>query len=134
MVLMEWQETFETGVPEFDSHHKHLFYLLNLAYDSITLNEAHERVQTILAELVKYVEYHFSLEEQWMEARNYPALSFHKEEHRKLTDRVLAFNNNSMNGEADRAVALVNFLMEWFFNHIVLVDAKYGEYAKIQGP
>ena len=34
-MLMEWQSTFETGITDFDEHHKQLFDLINMAHDGI---------------------------------------------------------------------------------------------------
>ena len=130
MALMKWQSTFETGILEFDNHHTHLVYLLNLTYNIVMLNAERDEVRAVLAELIKYVDYHFSTEERWMEEHNYPNLLHHKHEHKKLTDRVIEFNNDFENGKEDLTIELVNFLMEWLMDHILTTDSKCGEYAK----
>ncbi|BCS53635.1 bacteriohemerythrin [Geobacter sp. SVR] len=130
MALMEWQATFETGIEEFDEHHKYLVYLLNLAHDCVVLDAEPDEVQAVISELIKYVDYHFSAEEHWMEMHNYPDLASHKGEHTALTEKVFAFNNDFMNGKVDLSTDLIQFLMQWVATHILESDARCGLFAQ----
>ncbi len=66
MPIIEWNEQFVLGVPEFDEHHQHLVMLLNKTYDDFINGASKETLSLILDELIDYATYHFAAEEHWM--------------------------------------------------------------------
>ena len=63
----------------------------------------------------------------------YPELAVHQIEHKKLTDKVLAFKNDFDKGTASVTPALMRFLEDWLTSHISTVDKKYGEFLNAHG-
>ena len=73
---MDWQDDFSVGVPEFDRHHQYLINLINEAHDACLHGQQKAKFNRIVNELAEYVSYHFTAEEQYMEAHNYPDLNW----------------------------------------------------------
>ncbi len=127
-MLMEWQQTFETGILEFDEHHKQLVDLLNMAHDGACYGAETDELDAVINELIKYTEYHFISEEYWMEEYNYPFLISHRQEHQEFTKTIVQFHNDFQQGKAHLSMEILTFLMEWFNTHILGSDAKYGAF------
>lgn len=129
MLFMEWEESYSVGIPEFDGHHRHLFELLNKAYDASMLSKQREVFSDIVSELAEYIYYHFTAEEQLMERFSYPDLVAHRDEHtlfsRKITDcrKILSTSNDECTIDL---VELTQFLMNWLTHHIIEVDKQYS--------
>ncbi len=130
-MLMEWQSTFETGITDFDEHHKQLFDLINMAHDGINYGAEIDELRAVLDELITYAEYHFISEEYWMEQCQFPLFFSHREEHRKFTKTIRKFKEDFQQGKADLSLEVLNFLVEWLNSHILGSDAQYGAFARL---
>lgn len=63
MPAIAWDASLESGITEFDDHHRHLIDLLNTLYDDFSAGAPDEHMGSILHELAQYASYHFSAEE-----------------------------------------------------------------------
>lgn len=133
MPVLEWSDTLQLGIRQFDEHHKHLVLLLNMTFDGITTNAPTDELAAVLDELVSYAAYHFAAEEQWMEKHAYPALKVHQLEHAKFTSQIAEYRDDFQNGKTDLDLAVLNFLTDWLVNHIMERDADYGSYVAAKG-
>jgi len=129
MSFMQWHNTFELGIKEFDDHHKHIVDLLNKVYDDFTNGVSHEALGAVLGELLDYASYHFAAEESWMQQHEYPGLIWHQKEHNELRNKVIQLQKGYMNGDEKISVDILMFLVDWLSNHILVSDAKYGNFA-----
>jgi len=129
MPFMEWNSSFELGIHEFDEHHKHLVYLLNLTHDAITCGAEHDELGAVIDELVEYAAYHFSAEEGWMADNRYPGLPEHIGEHTRFTRWIIKVHDDFHNGKAWVAQEVLTFLNRWLTDHILRTDAKYGRFT-----
>ncbi len=130
MPVVEWNKTFEVGVKQFDDHHKHLFGLLNKTYDKCACGAGNDELAVILDELIDYASYHFAAEEQWMRTHKYPGLQQQSEEHEKFAVKIIELQCSFLDGKADLAIDVLQFLENWLLAHILTSDADYGEFAK----
>lgn len=134
MSYMEWNDAFELGIEEFDEHHKHLVGLLNTTYDCFIRGASHDELGTVLDELIDYATYHIAAEEYWMEMQRYPGAPQHREEHERFCRRVVEIQKDFHHGRANLSLEVTQFLNTWLTNHILKIDAKYGQFAKGLSP
>jgi len=130
MPFMEWDDTFELGIVEFDEHHKHLVNLLNIIFDGFTCEASYEELEAVLDELVDYATYHFAAEEHWMQVHAYPGLLQHSSEHERFCTRIVEFQQEFLNGKADLSLDVLQFLNNWLSDHIIKADGAYGRFAR----
>jgi hemerythrin len=130
MALIEWTNSYSVGLPDFDKHHRHLFDLLNKAYEASLKTGQKDVFFEILEELSEYSQYHFATEEKLMGRSFYPGLAEHQKEHALFTDKITELLNLKSKNTFDcmlDLVELTQFLMEWFSHHILEVDKQYSE-------
>ena len=127
---MEWQNTFELGIEEFDHHHKHLIGLMNNLHDGILSGESIETLGIILDEIGDYTSYHFRAEEDWMEEHMYPGLTWHRDQHSDFVSKVNNFKIDLMSGKMGLPLEVLSFLMTWLTDHILGSDANFRNFAK----
>jgi hemerythrin len=130
MPVMEWDDSFELGINDFDKHHKRLIDLLNIAFDGFICRAGHDEIKGVLIELSDYATYHFAVEEHWMAVHEYPGLTLHSEEHEIFSNKVVKFKKDFDNSTISVSLELLQFLMSWLTNHILMIDGEYGLFAK----
>ena len=100
-----------------DTQHQMLFKYIDL----ITA-EPFDR--TILAKLHTYAEYHFVLEEAYMEALNDPDMNAHKNAHDRFRDELKLMVGSSPIATTELRESLALFLTEWLKRHVFGIDKK----------
>ncbi len=131
--FMPWGPQFTLGISIIDSQHKKLFDLVNNLYKAFKTGKDHAVLESILEELTSYTDYHFKTEEELFEKYGYPETDIHKEIHKKLVDKVVAFLHNFKAGKATVNFEVLNFLKNWLTNHIGVTDRKYAPFLKSKG-
>ncbi len=134
MPFMEWDLSYELGIHEFDEHHKHLIYLINLTHDAIKSGVERDELGSVIDELVDYSTYHFAAEEQWMMVHRYPGMSDHVGEHARFTNWIVKIQEDFYTRKIWAAQEVLTFLITWLTDHILITDAKYGRFASKYGP
>ena len=134
MALIIWNARFETGLAPFDDHHKYLVELINKVAELSGKRDRIGDLNEVLGELVKYTQYHFSAEEEWMLTNEYPDYAKHHTEHEALLKAVgvyiQRFDKENMAGITDE---LLSFLKQWLLSHIIANDCKLSAFAKGRG-
>lgn len=128
MPFIQWDDSFVTGVRQFDEHHRHLMDLLNKTYDDFICEAPDENLKVVLEELIDYTGYHFAAEETWMREQSYPKLAEHKYEHEKFARNVLALQNEFQSGKTSISLDVLKFLKRWLKDHILESDASYSHF------
>ncbi|MBF0139321.1 MAG: bacteriohemerythrin [Magnetococcales bacterium] len=123
-----WTENLSVGIPEMDKQHKRLLELINLLASRIQSGRAEEGVRVVLPELKEYTLFHFAQEEELFTSAGYPDATNHKEKHKKVVERVVAFIDQVGKGDVSVANALLGFLRNWLITHIMKVDKQYGKF------
>ncbi len=131
--FMPWGPQLQTGIREIDQQHRKLVGMVNELYRAVQEGRDREFMARLLEELVSYTDYHFKTEEYYFDKYHYPEGQVHKEIHRKLTEKVLAFREKFVQGEANVSYDLLNFLKDWLINHIGKTDMKYVPFLKEKG-
>jgi len=121
-----WQQNYSVGVEYFDNQHKKLFATAQKLYQEIMSSKSESVIREILEDLLHYVDTHFKDEEFYMEKYNYDYLEKHKKEHRQFEEEIHNLKGRHQEGQIFIAMKLLNYLQDWFFDHIVMEDQKYG--------
>lgn len=126
MALIQWDETFELGIPELDHELRELVDLINLLSSRLSEDASELEICEILADLQVAATVHFALEESVMRDHGYNGIAAHKAEHELLLDRILDVMDGRRLGtyqpcESDRA----HQLRDWLVAHIHSADARF---------
>jgi hemerythrin len=106
-----------------------LFDLVNRLQTAMATGQGKKAIDPTLSELIEYTVHHFAAEERLMAAAQYPGLDQHKEQHRALTEKVLAFKSEYDAGRAALTIQVLQFLRDWLQTHILQSDRAYGPYV-----
>ena len=126
MAYIDWKDSYCVQVKEIDRHHKMLVLMINTLHQALMENKAREAQKRTVDQMISYAANHFAVEENYMLKCNFPGYRDHKTEHEQFTAKAL-----DLQGRMDKAgfvltLELLNFLKDWFQNHILVVDKKYA--------
>jgi len=121
---IEWERHFSVGNKNIDNQHQQLVNLYNMLVES-TENETitTSLLDSIIRQLIHYIEYHFAFEETLFRKYNYPKTESHLEEHRSFIKKMGDFHKVKPEELPDK---MVNFLNSWIFEHITICDKDYS--------
>ena len=134
MNIFSWSAICETGLQDVDDQHRHLFTITNdfgrlLAAE--TLRQAD--LESVLAELLKYTEYHFQEEEALM-ARcglDQRHVDYHKQQHAAFLEEVQLLHHRMDFTQEETGQALFDFLINWLVYHILGSDMKMARQVEL---
>ena len=124
MELIQWQEEYSVGVPEFDEQHKGLVMLINRLTEA---GHRPERITSALDALDRYAKEHFRAEEALMTSRSYENFDEHRKQHHAFEEWLQAVKVvYNFSSSPDYFADTVNtFLRNWLINHILKTDMAY---------
>jgi len=129
MNTIEWKNEFETGNSEIDTQHRIFVRIVDKLVTTKNNNGDEHLLESLLAELLKFAEFHFCSEENLMREHGYPDFIHHRKEH----ERALAELRNrifSLKYEYIDFVNLESYLINWFSQHTITEDLKLAAYLK----
>lgn len=126
--LFCWKEEYSVGVAHIDAQHKKLVSLLNQMHRSMCEGAGVAILDNVLSQLISYTREHFAEEERLMQAARYPEFESHRAEHRNLTEKVIAFQQEFQSGKTTMTLKVMTFLKEWLQHHILFSDKRYKPY------
>jgi hemerythrin len=133
MAYIEWNDTFDVGVPSINKEHQALINYVNELHSGLHAGFGIADMGYILNGLVKYTQVHFKHEEEMMNKHNYPNVSDHIKEHNALINEVLIFKEQFDQGKKSFSIELLVFLRDWLINHIQGSDMKYKNFFSENG-
>lgn len=128
-----WNEKMSVGIRQFDEHHKKIIDMIYTLSQRVDKGITREELNQIIHELSSYVRYHFNAEERIMETYNYEEIEVHKNEHRIFAIKLEKLTDQFVSSSEDISKKLLLFLKDWFVNHILQTDRKYGMYLNKRG-
>lgn len=124
---MEWQKRFEVGHEKIDLEHHVFFDLVQSVARSVTEGTSRDKTRRLIAETVKYAEFHFLSEENIMIDIGYPDFQDHRRVHQLLLATLQHFIISFETGDSN-IENLADFLTEWFIAHTTTEDLKITTY------
>lgn len=111
---MEWSQDFESGLPEIDDQHRHIFELIHRVHVGVD----RPSIREVLVELEQSTRHHFDCEERIMVEYEYPEVARHAAEHATLLREVEGYRDNAVFG----ARQLNSVLCNWLMSHTMMED------------
>jgi hemerythrin-like metal-binding protein len=134
MPLVEWSPRLHIGIAQVDEQHEHLTALINKLYEAHQAGKDRQVLQPIVNEINDYAQYHFSEETKLMEEYGYPKLEEHKVEHDDFMVKSVEYLFEYLDGKTDElSTEMLDYLTDWWVNHISKVDQEMGEYLQSKG-
>jgi hemerythrin-like metal-binding protein len=131
--LVRWRPEYAIGVEEVDSDHQHLFALIDSFATAIRQGREHDRLFSLMEELLDYTCYHFAHEELLMEQIGYPHFEEHRLEHEGIRKTLHTMKAQAAGGGGSIAEKLMNFLFSWLRQHTMTSDRRIGTHMKKYG-
>lgn len=126
MTLFKWDNKFSVNDEELDNHHKALFDILNRLYQSCFEDTVIIALDPIYEELISYIDYHFSAEEQHMRNIGYVNIDTHIIAHNLFKEKILQLRHNVDIDNIEVTKQLIVYLGKWLLNHVLAEDRKYS--------
>ncbi len=119
---------YETGVIWQDFQHKQLIDLFEKVKEAKENKKEKNLFRYTVAFLAMYVNHHFTLEEEYMEAYNYIDTDVHKKDHQSFVKELKEFREKNKEFSQEAADELVTKMGEWILSHILENDQKLGSF------
>lgn len=135
MYHIEWTDDNSVGVVAIDDQHKELVSITNRLFQAIMDDKGFSVLMDILIELEKYVDVHFSFEEELLKRHGYPQDLYeeHAAEHVELTQQVKDFVNMVEEAGETLDMEVFDFLRTWTDSHLSRTDMKYKLFLQSKG-
>ncbi|HLO64653.1 MAG TPA: bacteriohemerythrin [Azonexus sp.] len=136
--LLQWSDTFATGVDRIDRQHRMLLNILNDANHCFRHGGNAEAQARALEDLIGYTIYHFDSEEELMESGSYGDRwpddeRNHVREHRAFAKAAAEYQLAIKQGGSIDYARLFGFLNNWLLNHVMGTDQKLGAFLNSGG-
>ena len=133
MTLLTLNETCSIGVRAMDDQHGILMDTMNELRQALVRGAGREQLREVLDRLIEFTRMHFWSEEQLMEQSAFPGLAEHRSEHHGMLARMMQSAHRVQYGEGAQMRPLVDFLCNWFAEHIESLDRHYGLWLNERG-
>lgn len=114
---MEWTEDSESGLPEIDTQHRHIFTLISLVNEVSGPNHQAE-LRKVIDEVERYTREHFDHEAHLMATYDYPESARHLADHEALLAELQRYKDNKV----FNATQLARVLNNWLVSHTLMQD------------
>jgi hemerythrin len=122
---VQWKPIYSVGDPALDAEHKQIIAVLDDLYAAMEQGPNHPVSTALWERLLRYTITHFKHEERVMRQHDYPGLSGHVALHARLRQRTVDFQ---MHANLVTSRDLLQFVKEWWLEHIQGEDKKYAPY------
>lgn len=129
---LEWQDGYRIGVARFDEEHKALLDRINGIVNARLRRREMRWERNPLGTLVEDILHEFDHEEIIMESTYYPERELHRGSHDRLLRKLMRHIEMCRVGEISTA-DFGTHLYDWFLEHIVQEDIKFGAYLRERG-
>lgn len=123
---MQYDNRYILGFSEMDIQHQYLYTLFDLIEESGEVTD-NNKMDLILKEIERYLNYHFTCEEHLMRLYDAPDFALHQSDHEAAALKFIGFlddfERNSLN-----PFALRIFLTGWLMEHSKVSDSKYVQW------
>ena len=128
MAKYTWNKTLSVGDEHIDNDHKELFELVN---ELQTADMSRDFLSGIIDRLDNYAREHFSYEEGYMRAANYPDLEPHIQAHKMFSEWIASVKKTYTRAPESPFVIgeqVNEFVSHWLVEHIIHMDMKYRDF------
>ena len=127
-MFVHWSASLETGQALIDAEHRLLVFLFRKLDVATRTGESQMAVNQIILEVRRFVEFHFTSEENVMRETHYPGLLAHQALHADLLAKLGVLSARVMT-QREFPEELVFFLSSWLVEHIAQEDQHVAKYV-----
>ncbi len=132
--MIKWDDEYSVNIPVLDEQHRKLIEIINKASMVVEISSnSLKSVLEILDEMTEYALKHFKEEEHYMEKFHFTGYQAHKNEHINFINIVLDYKNRAVYGDYQIASKTLEYLVQWYVNHIQVTDKEYIDFFKENG-
>jgi methyl-accepting chemotaxis protein len=117
-LIIEWNDSLNTGIQLIDRQHRRLVDLINKLFQCMKAGGDRQSLDSVVDELIDYTVTHFRTEEDLMKKHHYPDFEAHKRIHDQFVAKVADFANKLKSGARLAPADIYKFLKDWLLNHI----------------
>ncbi len=129
---MEIPEKARLGLPEMDEQHNYLYNVFNLVPDGNVVKNP-QKMNAILKEIERYLNFHFTSEEHLMRMYDYPHFATHQSDHELAATRLVSYMDDLSEGKL-KPEKLRKSLFSWLYEHSISSDKEYVKWIeKVRG-
>jgi len=132
MSTIEWTPALSVGEDEIDAQHQKLFSIIEALMQAQKDALDTKAIHSILSQLVDYSGYHFRTEDNYMIDNNYPLFMSHRKEHLAYINKMGELITALEKKDAKLPQDMLDFLSNWWREHIANSDLRYARYIKSQ--
>ncbi len=118
------------GLALLNEQHDMLKGQMHSVVEALDQKEAAGVVAKRLGDLIRYVDLHFSMEEEVMASNDYPRLALHKSAHEAFRNKVRQLHDSVDGSNTEIMEVLVRLLERWLENHEAGEDERLLEFMK----
>ena len=133
MALINWDDSFSVNVAEIDQQHQTLVSMINDLNDAMRQGKGKDVLGTTVGGLISYAATHFKTEETYFDQFGYPEADSHKKEHTDFVKKVTEIQGEFAERKLGLPIEVMNFLCDWFANHIKTTDMRYSQFFNEKG-
>lgn len=133
MEKIQWSPSFSVGVELLDQQHKQIINMINSLITTSESNIESEVVSDTLDRMTKYATKHFKTEESLLKQHEYPHLAKHRKEHKEYQKQLVDLCQKVMTHESGVSTELLQYLMNWWTQHILETDMQYRKFFMDKG-
>jgi hemerythrin-like metal-binding protein len=127
-----WREEFALHTEDVRIQHRRLTGLIRDLASAINTSGSEKAVASRFADLVGYLEIHFSDEEEFMKRGRYPLgrLQAHARAHQAVLVRLRSLSEQQSNGEVHCGSDVAVWLKQWLRDEETPEDERYLDYFR----
>ena len=124
MALIEWRDSYKTGIRSIDYEHENLIWVIKDLLDKLSHDCPTDEIIQSLGEIHALIEAHFALEEKVMRDIRYADYPAHKQDHDRLLDDIRDIMESVGDG-GDFKKTLGDRVNAWFTVHFGTFDKEF---------
>ena len=127
-----WSESYSLGIRQIDDQHKELLLFVNELFNNSAEGEIMDGAyfRGVIQQMVHYIKNHFSTEEKYMLAMNYPGFAAHKKVHDEFILTIIKTAKDYDAGKRLMPEKLAYFLKDWVLSHVAVMDLQYAHHYR----
>ncbi len=135
MDKIEWTDGFSVGVQALDEQYRNLVDMVNNLIETPNVDSNSAVITDLLDGMIKYATTHFVMEEGLMRRYNYGDFMSQKEQHVAFIEHTANFCKVEEGNVVvhDFSDAVLEYLREWWVDHILIDDMKYKPFFAEKG-
>ncbi|GHV51133.1 hemerythrin [Spirochaetia bacterium] len=131
--IIEWNSHYAVGIEQIDNQHRKLLDMANNLCLGCGQEDKSAKVyfQMTIHEMINFLKYHFSTEEQILKNIRYPDIAAHKQQHNDFVKRIFDTVDQMEQPQQPGPQHFTHQLRNMIIIHITLIDKKYATYIHI---